>query len=284
MNMKTFKITLLATAFAFTGITGPVMARDDLGNCNGAIASHIDTSSFQRPDRELFVLIDQTMKPDAELKRELIRKTLGYLHQGDRITVVSFSAYAKKHYTELVFTGAFEHSLPEAAFKSVPIRQTKAFKRCLKTQWSKGRTLIASRIIEAITSEGDAYDFSHTELVGALNTLAKDLIEKSETSQRTLLVFSDMFENSHMTTFFRKGEVRLIKPKAEMAKIKKADMIPDLSGIKVFIIGGGWLEDGSLYQDARRLKAMRRFWELFFTASGGKLEGFGEPMLLTDIR
>ncbi|RDH91038.1 MAG: hypothetical protein DIZ77_10185 [endosymbiont of Seepiophila jonesi] len=282
--MKIFKTTLLATAIALAGVANSAMARDNLDNCYGAIASHVDTTAFQRPDRELFVLIDQTMKPDAELKRELIRKTLGYLHQGDRITVVSFSAYAKKHYTELVFSGAFEHSLPEASFKSVPIRQTKAFKRCLKTQWSKGRTLIANRIIEAITSEGDAYDFSHTELVGTLNTLAKDLIGKSDAKERSLLLLSDMFENSHMTTFFRKGEVRLIKPTAEMAKIKKAGMIPDLSGIKVYIIGGGWLEDGSLYQDARRLKAMRRFWERFFAASGGKLEGFGEPMLLTDIR
>ncbi|QYZ64679.1 MAG: hypothetical protein HPY30_00925 [Gammaproteobacteria bacterium (ex Lamellibrachia satsuma)] len=281
--MKTFKTTLLATAIALAGFANSAMARDDLGNCYGAIASHVDTTAFQRPDRELFVLIDQTMKPDAELKRELIRKTLGYLRKGDRISVVSFSAYAKKHYTELVFTGTFERSFPKATFKAVPIRKTRSFEHCLKTQWGK-RTLIARRIIEAITSEGDAYDFSHTELIGTLNTLAKDLIGKSDAKERSLLLLSDMFENSHMTTFFRKGEVRLIKPKAEMAKIKKVGMIPDLSGIKVYIIGGGWLEDGSLYQDARRLKAMRRFWERFFAASGGKLEGFGEPMLLTDIR
>jgi hypothetical protein len=52
----------------------------------------------------------------------------------------------------------------------------------------------------------------------------------------------------------------------------------------VYVIRGGWLEDGRLYLDSRKLKALRDFWEAYFAASGATLEGLGQPMLLTDLR
>ena len=61
-------------------------------------------------------------------------------------------------------------------------------------------------------------------------------------------------------------------------------MIPDLANVKVYVIGAGWTANGSLYQDFRKLKQLRSFWEKFFAGSKASLEGFGEPMLLTEIR
>lgn len=281
MLTKIFKPALLTALIA---TANPALARDDLGSCYHPLMPYIDQSIIGAPQRELTILIDQTARFDDKLKKELLRKALEYIRRGDRITAASFSAYANKHYTELVFSGALDRPLPDTALKDIPIKHAKSYKRCLSTQWSKGRKLMAERILVATTSPGDEYDFSHTELVGTINTLTKDLLQKSKRRERILLIFSDMFENSHTTTFFSKGKVRQINPDTELAKIKKAGMIPDLTGIRIYVIGGGWLEDGSLYQDSRKIKALRIFWEKFFTAAGATLEGFGEPMLLTDIR
>ena len=281
MTMKTFKLALLAAAIA---APGPAIARDDLGNCTDPLMPYIDGAGINKPNRHLFALVDQTVQFDDKLKKEFLKKVLAYVTRGDQVTAVSFSAFVNTHYTEVVFNGTLDRPLPDAALKDVPIKEAKTFNRCLTAQWTKGRKLMAQRLAGAITSTDNDYDFSNTELIGTLNTLAKDLIGKAETTERTLLIFSDMLENSRTTTFFSKGQIRQLDPDAELAKVRKAGMIPDLSGVRIYVIGAGWLQDGSLYQDAGRLGALRTFWEKFFAAAGATLEGFGEPMLLADMK
>ncbi|MEW8184107.1 MAG: hypothetical protein AB2794_03800 [Candidatus Thiodiazotropha endolucinida] len=284
MTMKTCKHLLPPFLTALLTLSAPVMARDDLHNCYNPVMPYIDQSLVKTPERELFVLTDQTVRYEKKLAAELLRKTLGYIRQGDKITVVSFSANANTHYTELEFSGAMEHPLPDTALNNTPTKHIRAYKRCLTWQEKSGKKAIAKGIVKALTLPDDNYDFTNTEIIGAINTLANDLIGKSEIRERTLVLYSDGFENSRLTTFFKKGDIRLIKPKTEIVKVKKAKMIPDLSGVKVYVIGGGWLEDGSLYLDSRKLKALRDFWGAFFAASGASLEGFGQPMLLTELR
>ena len=283
MPTKIYENVVSAVLFALLASSASVEARDDLNNCYGPVMPTIDQSIIKQPERELFVLIDQTVKFDKKLAAELLKKTRGYIKQGDKITVVSFSANANKHYTELKFTGIMERPLPDSALDNTPTKNIKAYKRCLAWQEKNGKQAIANGIIKALTLPDDNYDFSNTEIIGAINTLATDLIGKSKIGERILLLYTDGLENSRLTTHFTKGNIRLLDPKAEMAKVKKAKMIPDLSGVKVYVIGGGWLEDGSLYLDSRKLNALRDFWEAFFAASGGRLEGFGQPMLLTDL-
>ncbi|MEW8084672.1 MAG: hypothetical protein AB2823_03825 [Candidatus Thiodiazotropha endolucinida] len=67
------------------------------------------------------------------------------------------------------------------------------------------------------------------QLVGTINMLARDLIGKSEIQNRILLDFSNVIENSALTTFFKIGEIRKINPKTEITKVKKAKMIPELN-------------------------------------------------------
>ncbi|MES9922754.1 MAG: hypothetical protein ABW152_01570 [Candidatus Thiodiazotropha endolucinida] len=43
------------------------------------------------------------------------------------------------------------------------------------------------------------------------------------------------------------------------------------------------MEKGKRYLESRKLNALRAFWEVFFAASGTTLEGFGQPVLLTDL-
>jgi hypothetical protein len=129
-----------------------------------------------------------------------------------------------------------ERPLPNS-LDNTPTKHIRAYKQCLAWQEKNGKKAIAKGIVKALTLPDDNYDFTNTEIIGAINTLATDLISKSERGERTLLLYSDTFENSRLTTFFRKGAIRLIDPKAEIAKIKKANMIPNLSGIKVYVIG-----------------------------------------------
>ena len=93
-----------------------------------------------------------------------------------------------------------------------------------------------------------------------------------------------MLENSLVLSMFRKGSVRIINPDTEPAKVKKAGQLPRLEGTNVYVIGAGWLKDSKLYQNSRKLRPLRQFWEHLFAVSGATLEGYGEPMLLTDLR
>ncbi|WP_459867488.1 hypothetical protein, partial [Endothiovibrio diazotrophicus] len=78
--------------------------------------------------------------------------------------------------------------------------------------------------------------------------------------------------------------LRLIGPETELAKVRKAGMIADLGGVKVYLIGGGWLADGNLYRDSQKLQRIRGFWTRYFKEAGAALEGYGEPLLLTAIQ
>jgi hypothetical protein len=284
MNMKIFCKPVLWTALAaLLGLSAPALARDNLGYCYGPVMAHIDRSLIKPPERELFILLDQTVRFDKKLAANLKEKTGEFIRPGDKITIVSFSANSNGNFTELVFTGALERSLPEKALSSTPMRQIKAYKKCMQAQAKNGKPFIMKSMFKALTLPDDNYDFTNTELIGTINMLARDLINKSEIKDRTLLVYSDMLENSALTTHFTKGNIRKISPKAEMAKVKKAKMIPDLSGTKVYVIGGGWTGEGKPYLESRKLNALRAFWEAFFTKSGSRLEGFGQPVLLTEL-
>lgn len=176
-----------------------------------------------------------------------------------------------------------ERPLPDSTLDNTPKNHIEAYKRCLASQEKNGKMAIAKGIVKALTLPDDNFDFTNTEIIGAINMLARDLIGKSETRERTLVLYSDGFENSRLTTHFKKGDIRLIDPKAERNKVKKANIISDLSGVKVYVIGGGWLDEGSLYLDSRKFNTLRNFWEKFFAASGATLEGFDQPMLLKEL-
>ncbi|MES9827088.1 MAG: hypothetical protein ABW201_02330 [Candidatus Thiodiazotropha sp.] len=49
-------------------------------------------------------------------------------------------------------------------------------------------------------------------------------------------------------------------------------------------MGGDWIGEGKLYLESRKLNALRAFWVAFFTSSGTTLEGFRQPVLLTDLK
>lgn len=276
-------LTSLLMALAVTA--SPALARDDLGNCYRTLSSHVAKADIKAPNRELFILIDRTTRSSADLRKELIDKTLRYLQRGDRVSIVTFSAYSNRHYTKLVFTGTLEERPMHTDMEALPIKKAKAFDRCMQIQWKKGKLLIAKRLLDVMTKEeSEDYDYKQTELIGTLNTLAKDLIQRSKAQDRTALIFSDMISNSSLTSFFdNKRRVRLISPGKELKKVKAAGMIPNLENTKVFIIGSGYIEKGKLYQDAHRMKALRTFWEKFFQEAKASLKGYGEPMLLTEL-
>ncbi|MEW7975704.1 MAG: hypothetical protein AB2821_19755 [Candidatus Thiodiazotropha endolucinida] len=97
------------------------------------------------------------------------------------------------------------------------------------------------------------------QLIGTIYMPARDLIGKSEIKNRILVVYSDVLEYSALTTFFKKGEIHKINPKTEITKVKKAKMIPDLSGTKVYVIRGVWIGEGKPYLESRKLNALRVF-------------------------
>jgi hypothetical protein len=69
MTMKTCKYALSAALITMLSTSAPAMARDDLNNCYGPVMPTIDQSLIKPPERELFVLTDQTVKFEKSLRQ-----------------------------------------------------------------------------------------------------------------------------------------------------------------------------------------------------------------------
>ncbi|WP_350624531.1 hypothetical protein, partial [Pseudoalteromonas sp. 24-MNA-CIBAN-0067] len=63
--------------------------------------------------RDVVVLVDQTVNLDTNLKKSVHKQVQQLLGPGDRIRIVSFSANAQGHYTDIAFEGEFDQPLKE---------------------------------------------------------------------------------------------------------------------------------------------------------------------------
>ena len=64
-------------------------------------------------ERDLYVLIDQTMELPEKLQEEAYQKIINFLSPGDTIQVIGFSANAAGFYTEVIFKGVIDKRLDD---------------------------------------------------------------------------------------------------------------------------------------------------------------------------
>ncbi len=257
----------------------PGAPRDDFPSCYGLIGR--PDLALAPPGRELFIIIDQTVQLDPELMRSVHLKVQRFLRPGDRITLLTFSANAKGRYASMPLTGRLDPPLDEKTRYHVSVPKLKKFDRCMKKQQRYARRTIADRLEAAFARA--ASNLPRTELAGSLAHFGETVIARSRAGRKVVLLVSDLFENSDVVTFYSRGAVRPIDIDHAIGGIKNAGLYADWRGAGVYVIGAGFIGGGG-YRSEKLLRNLRGFWETYLQLSNAKLEGWGAPTLLVELR
>lgn len=239
----------------------------------------------QKPDtyqRDVVVMIDQTVNLDINLKKTVHMQLGQLLSSGDRIRVVPFSANAKGRYTNVIFDGTFDTGLTEEQSNAVNRIKLNKFNSCMEKQTSGAIHLVHKKLKDSFHNNEENYP--NTELVGSLMSVSNTIFSNTDKGRKILILVSDMLENSDVSSFYVNGRVRVINANSEFEKYVPLISEKALSSVDVFVIGAGYVMGGNAYSSQAALNSLKDFWTKIITKSGGNLLGFGTPQLLNDIK
>lgn len=270
----------LALVTLATGLSAnAVAATKEIGSCYNAVK--LNDMAVPALKREIYVVVDQTVEFDLPLQEQAYQKLMKFLRPGDRVVLVSFSAYLKDRYTQVLFDGTLDTRLDDEQRYDVPKKILKVLDHCFSVQDQGVRQLTGKTLIEIF--KGARSDLPNTETIQTLRLVANQLMSKPKAPQQYLFIISDMLEHSEVTSFYSHGSVRHLDPQAELEKVKKLGPLGDsYNDTKVYVLGAAYSLKGR-YRSSVEMKSVRAFWQAYFDASGGHLIEFGMPALLGEI-
>lgn len=232
------------------------------------------------PSRELFVIVDQTVHLDTNMKVNVHQQVQNFNKPGDKITLVTFSAMAAGEYTNIPFTGYFEQPLSSSVRDSVGRTQLQKLDSCLKSQ-AKAVNGAQAKLKESFNDGEETYP--KTELAGTIMSIGNDLVSRSQSEKKIVLLVSDMLENSETLTFYSKGHVNVPDAQKAYEKIANQGFHADFQGAELHILGAGYIHGGKNYSSYNSMKNLEGFWRLVFKDANAKIAQFGKPNLLKNI-
>ncbi len=230
--------------------------------------------------RDLYILVDQTMALDAKLQEESYQKIIQFLMPGDSVQVIGFSANAAGYYTEIILRGVIDARLPDDTRYAISKKILRQIDTCQKNQDSQVRTFTGKALLHAFSNA--TTDLPKTEILSNLSNVTKSVISQSGTPEKYMLIISDMMENSDLLSLYGAGKLEKLNAARELEKLETKVSFEDMDRTKVYVIGGGFLNDGK-YRSSVALKSLENFWSLYFDQSNAELCQFGSPSLLGDI-
>src|SRR6185312_1188509 len=97
----------------------------------------------------------------------------------------------------------------------------------------------ARRISEAALQKsfgGASAEIARSDILASLYDFAAHVVHPSTAKSKTLLLASDMLENSSLSSFYSQRSVRKLDPAAELRKVRDKGLIPDLTGVRIFVV------------------------------------------------
>jgi hypothetical protein len=257
---------------------------NDVPSCYGAF--HLTPAPA--PDRAVYVLIDQTVLLDKNLQQQVIDNITRVIEPGAKFVIAKFSAFSQGHYFDVLHTGVVEPTLPEDAYDSLPITKAPNIRKCFKDQLDFARNMANTAALQAMGESTSSLNAS--EVMGAISQIGQAL-RTDPVQKKVLFLVSDGLENSRATSFYANNGVRDINPKVELDKARANNMLADLAGAKVYVLGGALMppaakgtqaqRDG--YRDTKTIQNLRAFWQGYFESSNAHLAEFGTPALVTPV-
>lgn len=242
------------------------------------------------PEREVFILLDQTTPLDATLQKSVIENVARVLQPGSAYSIATFSSFGQGRYLELLAAGAMEVTLPESARNSIGVKVLRNFDACLVSQQNFVRKTAAAALQQALS--GINPDYAKSDVMASVKEMSAR-IKQSPASSKVLFLVSDMLENSAVSSFYANRNVRQLNPGAELQKATSASMLADLDGARVFVLGAGLVQDAQskgraqdsgVYRSPQAMNALKDFWNQYFQNSNATLQEFGMPALLVPVQ
>lgn len=277
--MMKFTLSLIAvTHLCFVSAFASVQP-DDVPSCYDAV----NLTEFKpvTGGRNLIVIVDQTVSLDENLKKSVHEQVEQFIQPGDQVQLVAFSANAGGKYTSVVYNGKFDSLLTADARNSIGKMTLNKFDACMKAQ-PKAKVKLHQKLRDTFGVAG--MEFPKTELVGSLFQISNDLISHGGQGRKVVLIVSDMFENSNVTSFYSKNRVRKIEAEIEIAKFNDAGIRADFGGADIYVVGAGFAGMGVAYSSQQALSSLELFWQKLFSANNGNLRQFGKPQLLSPMQ
>lgn len=252
--------------------------RNDVPSCY-QLAKLDSALSAPVSNRELVVVIDATFFPDMTLRKSVRDKISRFLKEGDKVSIISFSAYVADNYTNIHFSGWIEGDIEKR--NKISKKILTQFDNCRGRQQAFMRSKLDETLAAAFKAENS--DVPRTEIIVNLSRIVAPLLHTSKAERKILLLVSDMFENSDVTSFYSRNQVKVIDPVQELEKVKRADMITSFGGAEVYVTGAGWVSDLSGFRGSKVMDPIRNFWKIYFEASAATMVAFGQPMLIEEL-
>ena len=271
--------TTCLSAFILAGLLWTVSAgaANVIPNCYDLV----DIEEASPPiKRGLLVVVDNTIELDQALQMESFEKIVRFMGEGDRVVVVSFSAYVNDQYMKVMADARLDRMLSSDAAFTVPKPKLKELRLCLAGQ-KRSLPRVVGTALEAIYANS-SNDLPNTELAATLAKTSREILPTLEARETFLLIVSDMMEHSDITSFYKAGDIRTIDPEAEMRKVEESGVEPVYPGTVAYVIGAGYTGSRK-YRSAKVLRAIEDFWRLYMERAGGRLEAFGTPSMFEDI-
>lgn len=239
----------------------------------------------QSSSRLALVAVDQTTLPDDNLTKKFLNLATSLVKPETEIASFSFSAFSQGKYLSESFRATLEKQLDEQTRYEIPKKTLATFDRCLAQKEPAVKKQLSQQVQQDMS--GASGQLAKSDVLLSLIELSKVMQSKSA-SDKVVLVFSDMLENSSVTSFYANASVKKIDVEKEIAIVEKAGMIGDFGGAKVYVMGAGLLsEQGKskgVYRDPKTIQALKAFWFEWFKRSNAELVDFGTPEMLGEIR
>lgn len=268
----TILAALCGNAFADAG--------NQIPSCYAANKIEVAAPAIQH---EVFILIDETTVLDEKLQSALFSITQSLIGPGVKFSILSFSAFTQGRYLSTKASGVLEQSLPKEARASIGVKVLKNFDACMTGQAQYGLGL-AGKAEKSILQTASS-DLQKSDVLASIAEVSH-LVKSSAIQKRTVLIVSDMLENSAVSSFYANNNVRRIDPVKEMHIAAKEKMLGDFSGADIYVMGAGVVpENGkAVYRDPKTMSALKNFWSEYFSKSNSNLVEFGMPAMLSTIR
>jgi hypothetical protein len=258
---------------------------------------------FQGTSRAIIILIDETSvlpEPIQQLASRVNENLFKPLlmdsaRPGVFYQLLRFSTFSETKFSTTMVKGVLEGgvSMNRQGETKLPGSKVSRLKitlqnlnTCLGQQARFGLSASNKAILD--TMKGASSALPRSDILTALQQVGSIFRDRKEI-EKTLIVISDMMEHSVYTTFYDKqGDIKEIDSSAEIENIKRKDMIADLKGVKVWVIGGGYFAPPKQGEPARsrnpqKIAALESFWKAYFNLSKAELREFGKPALLGQL-
>ena len=263
----------------YVAAEGIAPARNEIPSCRQAFFKEHGAA----PTRELIVAIDRTVSLNQQLTSDTIERITRAVRPGDHLALVSFSGLTQDEFTSIEFEGTIDLPATDSELQSgIPAKQVGPATLCFKNQLHFARNNLRSKL--AALLDAPLSDARRSEILRALSSISNQMIKASSAPKKTVVVISDMLENSDLTSFYQNRRLRKIEVEKTLARAKAAQLLGGFGGARVFVIGTAAPSsaDKSGPGINERL-LLQEFWEQWFEASNALVVGLDNPALLREI-